>query len=366
MTTPLLLHMTTGPAWRAALATGELRAESPETQGFLHLSTPEQVHLPANRLYAGRTDLILLCLDPARVVVEIRWEPGVPGVPASMRFPHLYGPLPTAAVLAVVRYLPEGTGVFGPPDVPDVGDRTGRARALHRGFPRRRVRRVVDVVGGAAVLDPRYPCSHEHNRLLIDGAPEAATVVTEADRVLGGAGLAHRAALVQHSATAAGLGALGWTVQPLVVMALELGGSGDRTVGRAEVVEQVLVHPLWLDGWRRAGLDEATAAALVAREPSADQVLRVLDIAVIVDGAPVAAAQLRVEGATAALEAVLTHPDHRARGHARDVVAHALTLAVRLGVDLVVLEAGADDWPRHWYARIGFTEVDRVWECTRG
>lgn len=60
----------------------------------MHLSTPDQVALPAQRLFAGRSDLVLLVLDPARIDgagIDVRWEPGVPTDPASMRFPHAYG-----------------------------------------------------------------------------------------------------------------------------------------------------------------------------------------------------------------------------------------------------------------------------------
>lgn len=110
-----LLHMTTRALWDAAQAPGELAPESLTEQGFVHLSTAEQVHLPANRLYGGRTDLVLVVLDPARLDGEVRWEPGVPSDPSSMRFPHLYGPVPTAAAIAVVDYHPGPGGVFTTP-----------------------------------------------------------------------------------------------------------------------------------------------------------------------------------------------------------------------------------------------------------
>src|SRR5690606_22025743 len=73
-----LLHITTAAPWRMALAAGSLVTPSLRSDGFVHLSRPDQVALPANRLYAGRDDLLLLVLDPARLASEVRWEPGVP------------------------------------------------------------------------------------------------------------------------------------------------------------------------------------------------------------------------------------------------------------------------------------------------
>jgi uncharacterized protein (DUF952 family) len=82
--------------------------------GFVHLSAQLQVHLPANRLFAGRRDMLLLYVDPDRLGAPVRWEPGVPTDPESMLFPHLYGPLPTAAVVEVRPYLPGPDGLFEP------------------------------------------------------------------------------------------------------------------------------------------------------------------------------------------------------------------------------------------------------------
>jgi GNAT superfamily N-acetyltransferase len=83
------------------------------------------------------------------------------------------------------------------------------------------------------------------------------------------------------------------------------------------------------------------------------------------DGRVVAAAQLRVDGATAAVESVLTDVAVRGRGYADALLARILTLAAEAGCDLVVLEADAADWPRDWYARRGFRIVGSVWDVAR-
>jgi uncharacterized protein (DUF952 family) len=57
---------------------------------------------------------VLLHLDPDALVAPVRWEPGVATDPESMRFPHLYGPIPTAAVIDVTSYEPDATGRFAP------------------------------------------------------------------------------------------------------------------------------------------------------------------------------------------------------------------------------------------------------------
>lgn len=113
----VLLHLCTPPERVSYELAGEIAPASLGEVGFVHLSTPEQVALPAQRLFAGRDDLQLLVLDPAaleRAGVEVRWEPGVPGDPDAMRFPHAYGAVPTAAVVDVVAYPPGPDGYEAP------------------------------------------------------------------------------------------------------------------------------------------------------------------------------------------------------------------------------------------------------------
>ncbi|MGG7099420.1 DUF952 domain-containing protein [Rhodococcus sp. 24CO] len=107
-----LLHMCTHAEWERAQEIGQRVPDGFAAEGFVHMSTPAQVHLPANRIFAGRDDVVLLALDPALLGAEVKWEPGVPSDPDSMRFPHLFGPIPVAAVTAVTEYLRDENGAF--------------------------------------------------------------------------------------------------------------------------------------------------------------------------------------------------------------------------------------------------------------
>jgi uncharacterized protein (DUF952 family) len=111
----MILHICPRDAWTAALADGVYEADSLATQGYIHCSTETQVHLPATALFRGRTDMLLLRIDESRLPVPLTWEDGDPPHPEGWQFPHLYAPLPTAAVVAVAEYKPEVDGTFAPP-----------------------------------------------------------------------------------------------------------------------------------------------------------------------------------------------------------------------------------------------------------
>ncbi|MGY1987437.1 GNAT family N-acetyltransferase [Blastococcus sp. SYSU DS0669] len=365
MTDDVLLHLVEPAAWRAALGRGAI---APAAEGFVHLSTPEQVHLPAQRLFPGRRDLALLVVDPARLPHSVRWEPGHPDDPAGMLFPHLHGPLPASSVVAVVPYRPPAPLVLPAP-----GDALARAVALYASVPVRRAVGVGDVPGGVAVLDPDVPHSRDNNRLVLTGPVDAATVEASAEEVGGNAGWPHLAALLTWpgaASVAAEIAARGWAAEELVLMGRPTALAVPAAAVRAEVVDQREVHGLWDRGWRRdlAALGdrlEPVVRQLIGREQLNDRVVAVTDVVVREDGRVVAAAQLRVDGATAAVESVMTDPDARGRGYGDAVLARVLELAAEAGCDLVVLEAAGDDWPRHWYARRGFAELGTTWSVDR-
>jgi uncharacterized protein (DUF952 family)/GNAT superfamily N-acetyltransferase len=360
-----LLHLIEPAEWRRALSEGAVRPPSLASVGFVHLSTPEQVHLPAQALYPGRRDMVLLVVDPARLTDPVRFEPGLPTDPASMRFPHLYGPLPVSAVVAVVPYRPPTEGTL-----PGPRDPLARALAFFTSLPVRRAVGVGDVPGGVAVLDPDFPHSRDNNRLVLTRPVDAATIEATAAEVAGNAGWPHQAVGLLWpgaDAIAAELGARGWNTEQTVLMARQGGPvSGGE---RVEVVPQREVHAFWADSWRRelAGhprLDDVVDQ-LVGRERLNDRVLAVTDVVVREEGRVVASGQLRIDGATAAVDSVLTDPAARGRGHADAVLARCLNLAAAAGCDLVVLEAAGDDWPQQWYARRGFEPVGTVWSADR-
>ena len=109
----MILHGCPRLAWEAALSAGAYTGDTLATEGFVHCSDPGTVHLPLSVLFKGRTDLLLLVVDPALVGAPVRWEPGDPADPAGTPwFPHVYGPIPVDAVIATPPLTPEPDGSF--------------------------------------------------------------------------------------------------------------------------------------------------------------------------------------------------------------------------------------------------------------
>lgn len=102
----VLWHLAEQRHWEAALASGSYGRSTLgatlEEVGFVHASFPEQLPAVVRAHYARVVDpLVVLEIDPQLLVragIEVRLEPADPNDPGSELFPHVYGPVPVAAV----------------------------------------------------------------------------------------------------------------------------------------------------------------------------------------------------------------------------------------------------------------------------
>ncbi|MEH2626356.1 uncharacterized protein (DUF952 family) [Bradyrhizobium sp. AZCC 1719] len=103
----VIFHICLPAVWAAAKS-GEYRSPSFDSEGFIHCSTPDQVVEVANYLFRGQRGLVLLVIDPDRVISPIRYEDAGNG----KLYPHIYGPLNPSAVVAVEPFEPSADGTF--------------------------------------------------------------------------------------------------------------------------------------------------------------------------------------------------------------------------------------------------------------
>ncbi len=255
-----------------------------------------------------------------------------------------------------------------------MGDRMELERTL--AFERRMAERVstrlVPFPWGTAYLNDGYRERWDSNFLWVDarGGADAWDLTTEADRVLGGAGLMHREIRVDDDAYGASLapalGSAGYGGDRLAVMALR------REPDRPPVAEAEEID---------AGSLRSAIETVLRREPwatSEEVVQRLADFRNELEqragarffcaragGEIVSMCELYLEGEVAQIEDVNTLEEFRDRGLGRAVVQAAIDAAVSSGSELVFIHALEDDWPKQLYAKLGFDPIGHVWSFVR-
>ena len=92
----MIYHVTSVQAWEAAVKAGYYEAASLATEGFIHLSTKEQVAGVLDRYYKEQQGLLLLQVDESKITAPLKYELA-PSV--NEAFPHIYGRLNLDAVV---------------------------------------------------------------------------------------------------------------------------------------------------------------------------------------------------------------------------------------------------------------------------
>ncbi len=91
----------------AALQAGDFNGAPIDiADGYIHLSTALQVPETVEKHFAGRTDLIIAAIDLRALGDKIRWE----AARGNALFPHLYGRLDAANIIAAIPLVrrPDG------------------------------------------------------------------------------------------------------------------------------------------------------------------------------------------------------------------------------------------------------------------
>ena len=226
---------------------------------------------------------------------------------------------------------------------------------------------VVEFDGGVAYLDRDFTLRYDSNLLWVDdpGDAPAAHWVQEAERILGSRGYRHRKVTVldpdASRRLSPGFVERGYTADGGVLMVRR--SEPDRPVGAVAVEELSFeeVRPLLeeIHCGATSATDAETVRMLTDYGGKLAQTIGARFFAARVGDRPAGVCELYVDGDEAQVESVNTLEEFRGRGLGRAFVLAASDAAMEAGAGWVHLWADTDDWPRHWYRRLGFHEAAR-------
>jgi GNAT superfamily N-acetyltransferase len=238
------------------------------------------------------------------------------------------------------------------------------------GYLRRTEEAVVDEVRPmrhtTALLTPALPLVWQLNAVRVedpDAGPEQ--LIEAADQALGHA--SHRKLVVHDQALGARLAPelarSGWNVYRLLVMVRDRPPERQVEPGSAAEVDRA-TGARALAAFRREqpfGWQEEAVQQLTAMDERYGRATRARDFAAPPDD-PAAACRLYTAFGLAQVDEVGTLERRRRRGHASAAVSAAADTAAAEGCSPIFLLTDAADWPRHLYARLGFSPIGELYE----
>ena len=202
------------------------------------------------------------------------------------------------------------------------------------------------VLLGTAVRDSRVPLRHDSNYLFVERPATVEETLAElrrldlpiatipGDELADAPQVSHRGLVMVHR---------GPVPEP----------SAPATEVRREALEPIRRAQTLSYSWG----SPAVADQLLAAKGLIAERLTARFFAAVEDGEVAAAADLYLDPPDAQIEDVLTAEAARGRGHGTAVVLTAVAEAYAAGAEFVFLVADANDWPKDWYARLGFEPI---------
>jgi ribosomal protein S18 acetylase RimI-like enzyme len=250
-----------------------------------------------------------------------------------------------------------------------LNDDIGRILAFRRSLELRLCTRTEAFAYGTAYFNVDFPHHWDSNFLWAELPLEEVTadaLASEAERVLGGAGLAHREVFTDDDPAGERLAPrfveLGWKPDHSVTMVLHRDADR-RAAGKVRELGFEQARPLIAEVIGRSptsSSDEENDELVRFRrllEERIDARFFVADAS----GQLASMCELYTFEGVGQVESVDTLEEFRGRGFARAVVSAAIDEARARGCDLVFIQADVDDWPQELYRKIGFDPVARDW-----
>lgn len=105
----LIYHILSKKEWDNFQKDGEYSPLSLEKDGFIHASTKDQLLPTANRIYKGKTDLIVLEINTNKITAKIVFEYSKG---SKEKHPHIYGKIPLTTIVSAYNLISDYDGVF--------------------------------------------------------------------------------------------------------------------------------------------------------------------------------------------------------------------------------------------------------------
>jgi len=93
----MIYHITRLKDWEIQKEKTEFTPSDYYREGFIHCCTFDQVKGVLERYFKGKTDLMLLHIEEAKLKAELKYEPSF----NNEKFPHIYGMINKNAIVEI-------------------------------------------------------------------------------------------------------------------------------------------------------------------------------------------------------------------------------------------------------------------------